>query len=141
MLGGVDPAHFIGEHTWAPVTRKGYWQIKMQSLEVGKQTLCASGCDAIADTGTSLIAGPSDEVKGINKAIGASSAIAMQCKQLVNDYLPQIMQAIMDLPLDQVWTWDIITSSVYSTAPWTNLLCPNSSDLRVYRPLLHPRGG
>ena len=26
----------------------------------------------------------------------------MQCKQLVNDYLPQILQAIMDMPLDQI---------------------------------------
>ena len=102
VLGGIDPAHFTGEHTWAPVTRKGYWQINMQSMQVGKQTMCAKGCAAIADTGTSLIAGPVDEVHSINKAIGATSAIAMQCKQLVKDYLPQILQAIMDMPLDQI---------------------------------------
>jgi len=26
----------------------------------------------------------------------------MQCKQLVKDYLPQILQAVMDMPLDQI---------------------------------------
>lgn len=24
-FGGMDPAHFSGEITWAPVMRKGYW--------------------------------------------------------------------------------------------------------------------
>lgn len=27
VLGGVDPKHFIGEHTYVPITRKGYWQV------------------------------------------------------------------------------------------------------------------
>lgn len=102
VLGGVDPAHFIGEHTWTPVTRKGYWQLSMEGVQVGKESLCPKGCQGIADTGTSLIVGPSVETAAINKAIGASSAIAMQCKGLINQYIPQIIQAIEDLPLDQI---------------------------------------
>ena len=27
VFGGVDPAHFKGEHTYVPVTKKGYWQV------------------------------------------------------------------------------------------------------------------
>jgi len=102
VLGGVDPKHFVGEQIWVPVTRKGYWQFKMEGMQVGTTPLCAGGCAAIADTGTSLIAGPTDEVDSINRAIGASSALAMQCKELVKEYLPQIIQAIQDMPLDQI---------------------------------------
>mmetsp|Transcript_23820 Transcript_23820/g.70689 ORF Transcript_23820/g.70689 Transcript_23820/m.70689 type:complete len:508 (-) Transcript_23820:169-1692(-) len=102
LLGGVDEAHFKGERTWAPVTRKGYWQFDMDNMQVQGKTLCAKGCAAIADTGTSLIAGPTDEVELINSAIGASSAIAMQCKSLVHDYLPRIMKAIDNMPYDQI---------------------------------------
>jgi len=102
VLGGVDPKHFRGEHLWVPVTRQGYWQFKLDGMQVGPSTLCAGGCQAIADTGTSLIAGPTEEVASINRAIGATSAVAMQCKQLVKEYLPQIIQAIQDMPLDMI---------------------------------------
>lgn len=27
VFGGVDPTHYKGEHTYVPVTQKGYWQV------------------------------------------------------------------------------------------------------------------
>ena len=27
VFGGVDPKHFKGQHTYVPVTQKGYWQV------------------------------------------------------------------------------------------------------------------
>ena len=27
IFGGVDPNHYIGRHTYVPVSQKGYWQV------------------------------------------------------------------------------------------------------------------
>ncbi|KAK2833734.1 hypothetical protein Q5P01_017623 [Channa striata] len=72
MLGGTDPQHYSGDLHYVNVTRKAYWQITMNGVGVGdKLTLCKGGCQAVVDTGTSLIVGPREEVRALQKAIGA----------------------------------------------------------------------
>ncbi|KAF6253148.1 aspartic proteinase [Scenedesmus sp. NREL 46B-D3] len=106
VLGGMDEAHYTGEHTWVPVTREAYWQFQLDNIDIPGLDVpaCDGGCPAIADTGTSLLAGPTMEVAAINKAIGAESAFTLQCKTMVQQYVPQIVQMISQMPLDQVCT-------------------------------------
>uniref|UniRef100_A0A7C9DPF6 Peptidase A1 domain-containing protein n=1 Tax=Opuntia streptacantha TaxID=393608 RepID=A0A7C9DPF6_OPUST len=88
VFGGVDPNHYIGKHTYVPVTRKGYWQFDMGDVLIdGKTTgYCASGCAAIADSGTSLLAGPTTVIAQINHAIGAAGVVSQECKAVVEQY-------------------------------------------------------
>jgi cathepsin D len=72
VLGGYDPAHVTSQITWVPLTRDGYWQFNMDSLAVGGTSYC-SNCKAIADTGTSLLVGPTAMTDKINAQIGAKA--------------------------------------------------------------------
>ncbi|KAM8807415.1 cathepsin D [Eudromia elegans] len=76
LLGGTDPKYYSGDFSWVNVTRKAYWQVHMDAVDVANGlTLCKGGCEAIVDTGTSLITGPTKEVKELQKAIGAKPLI------------------------------------------------------------------
>uniref|UniRef100_A0A8C2U794 Cathepsin D n=1 Tax=Coturnix japonica TaxID=93934 RepID=A0A8C2U794_COTJA len=79
LLGGTDPKYYSGDFSWVNVTRKAYWQVHMDSVDVANGlTLCKGGCEAIVDTGTSLITGPTKEVKELQSAIGAKPLIKGQ---------------------------------------------------------------
>jgi phytepsin len=98
VFGGVDPNHFIGEHTYVPVTQKGYWQIEMGDFLLGNQSTgyCAGGCAAIVDSGTSLLAGPTTIVTQINHAIGAEGVVSMECKEVVSQYGDMIWDLLIN---------------------------------------------
>ncbi|XVF26072.1 hypothetical protein REPUB_Repub13aG0268500 [Reevesia pubescens] len=97
VFGGVDPNHYKGKHTYVPITQKGYWQFEMGDVLIGDKPTgyCAGGCAAIADSGTSLLAGPTTVITMINQAIGASGMVSQECKAVVQQY----GQTIIDLLL------------------------------------------
>lgn len=77
VLGGSDPNHYEGEFHYVPVSRVGYWQLTADGIKVGgvQKDFC-NPCETIVDTGTSLIAGPKEEVKEIMSDLGAFPIIA-----------------------------------------------------------------
>ncbi|XVF77395.1 hypothetical protein PTKIN_Ptkin14bG0039600 [Pterospermum kingtungense] len=103
VFGGMDPKHYKGDHTYVPVTRKGYWQFDMGDVLIGNQTtgFCASGCTAIADSGTSLLTGPTAIIAQVNHAIGASGVVSQECKAVVSQYGETIIDMLLgkDQPL------------------------------------------
>jgi len=99
MFGGVDPSHYTGKFTYLPVTRQGYWQFTLDDVALAGTSLAAcnaSGCPAIADSGTSLIAGPSHIVEALNAKLGAFGVLAEECQEMVNTYAPSIIEGILN---------------------------------------------
>lgn len=96
-LGGLDPTHYTGDISYVPLTNETYWEFKMDSINLAGKSFdfCGSaGCPAIADTGTSLLAGPSAMVTEINKALGSTGVLTGECEQVVDQYEDQIIQYI-----------------------------------------------
>ncbi|KFO19627.1 Cathepsin E [Fukomys damarensis] len=85
-FGGYDPAHFSGSLNWVPVTKQAYWQIALDGIQVGDSLMfCSEGCQAIVDTGTSLITGPPKKIKQLQEALGATNVdeeYAVECANL-----------------------------------------------------------
>lgn len=87
---------YIGSIVYTPVTEKSYWQFKMNKVSILKgrasTTVCSKGCQAIADTGTTLIVGPSSDTDKLNKALGGTSngdgSYSFNCKKVSS--LPDI---------------------------------------------------
>ena len=68
-LGGVDSAKYSGDFTYTPITIKGYWQFAASAVSVGGASF-EGEIKAIADTGTSLLAIPSDSFKSLLPKLG-----------------------------------------------------------------------
>lgn len=104
VFGGSNPDHYVGEITWAPVTRKAYWQFSVDGVQLegaGEPgAFCVGGCEMISDTGTSLIAGPSDDITRFHELIGADVNIVgegiVDCARIPD--LPAITFTIGSVP-------------------------------------------
>jgi len=94
-LGGTDPSRYTGSFVYAPLTSQTYWEFKLDDVQLGTNSFgwCNNGsCRAICDTGTSLIAGPYNNMVQLNLRLGCiiinGECIFTDCKYTVN--LPNV---------------------------------------------------
>jgi len=71
----VDPAHYVGDFVKIPLLAETYWEVSLDGINVAGQAVSKTP-RAIVDSGTSLLAGPSAEVKKIAKLVGATPLLA-----------------------------------------------------------------
>ncbi|NXA42481.1 PEPA protein, partial [Eudromia elegans] len=90
MFGGIDYSYASGGITWIPLSAETYWEITMDGVTLSDETIaCASSCQAIIDTGTSLLAAPSSAVANIQAALGADSDGLISCSSISS--LPDVV--------------------------------------------------
>lgn len=100
LFGGIDSTKYTGNITYHPVSKKGYWQMTMESFSIKGQTSAPSkGFQVISDTGTSFITMPLDEAIMVVKAMppgtqvdADSGIIVLPSCESVNDVPDLIFQ-------------------------------------------------
>merc|ERR1712107_132535 len=62
VFGGIDKSHYTGELVKVPLTSETYWEVSLEKLTFGSDVVVSSKQNAIIDSGTSLLAGPTEAV-------------------------------------------------------------------------------
>lgn len=79
VIGGVNPDHYTGDFATVPVVdtipgKKGYWALDMDDVQINGKSV-TSARKAIVDSGTSLLAVPTEDMKSIAASLGAKSVL------------------------------------------------------------------
>ncbi|XP_047330244.1 aspartic proteinase oryzasin-1-like [Impatiens glandulifera] len=95
VFGGFDSRHYTGNHTYVPVIRKGYWQFDMDDVSVNGKSIGVSGFNAIADSGCSLLFGPTVVITMLNHEIGVDREDNPKCKSIVRMHGQTILNMLL----------------------------------------------
>ncbi|XP_077015335.1 gastricsin [Tamandua tetradactyla] len=119
IFGGVDTSLYTGEIYWAPVTQELYWQIAIEEFLIGGQASgwCSQGCQAIVDTGTSLLTVPQQYLSAFLQDIGAQQdqygQYTVSCDNIQN--LPTLTFIINGVQFPLPPSAYILSSNAYCT--------------------------
>jgi len=76
-FGGYKSEYLASDIVWAPVKHESYWQVAIDDITFNNEPrqLCggSGGCQVAVDTGTSMLAGPSDLVDKLSSMVNAKS--------------------------------------------------------------------
>merc|ERR1719343_1991395 len=72
-FGGYRSERLASDIVWAPVRVQSWWQVAIDDITFNNQpkNLCDGGCQVAVDTGTSMLAGPSDLVDKLTSMVNA----------------------------------------------------------------------
>jgi len=73
LFGGIDKSHYTGELVDVPLTSETYWEVSLDAMSFGGKPVISSAQKAIIDSGTSLLAGPKEQVAALAQQVGAKS--------------------------------------------------------------------
>jgi hypothetical protein len=95
-FGGYDADRLASDIVWAPVRVQSWWQVAIDDITFNNQrkNLCDGACQVAVDTGTSMLAGPSDLVDKLSNMVGAKD----DCSNF--DSLPKLGFQIGDTVLN-----------------------------------------
>ncbi|XP_042688199.1 pepsin A-5 [Centrocercus urophasianus] len=83
LFGGIDPNFTSKGIYWVPLSAETYWQITMDRVTIGeKYAACLLTCQAIVDTGTSLLVMPEDAYNRVISDLGISSDDEISCDDI-----------------------------------------------------------
>jgi len=78
LFGGIDKSHYTGELVDVPLTSETYWEVSLDAMDFGGKPVISSAQKAIIDSGTSLIAGPKEQVAALATQVGATSVLGKE---------------------------------------------------------------
>jgi hypothetical protein len=75
-FGGYKQEQILSQVLWAPVNKQSYWQVAIDDVTFDNAPtgLCgAEGCQVAVDTGTSLLAGPTEIMEALDEKLDVKS--------------------------------------------------------------------
>ena len=114
LFGVPDEKFYNGKINWHKVTQDSYWQLDMEEIYLSNESLnlCNGPCKLVIDTGTSVITGPSDDLKVL------LSKIPLKNCENINE-LPELGFKIDDI--------------LYSLKPEEYILFKKNKNLEEYK--------
>ena len=71
-LGGADTTHYTGSISWVTLVAQSWWTVNVASVSVAGKTLYSVSNQAILDSGTSRLLGPTNAINSIIHSFGAA---------------------------------------------------------------------
>lgn len=75
-FGALDQSVYTGDINYISVPNPGYWEIPMSGLTVNGKSISIDTPSVAIDSGTSLIAGPTEQIEAIYAQISGSQALS-----------------------------------------------------------------